>query len=135
MNVTGYGGANGIQWNAYWSSPNSYVHGVVGMTQLADITNYDVVATSNKSVFFNDYFPALDYEPQYGQKYGLPQQAALGAGAAATYEAVDSPYVPAPSCLSELWPYEQFTDYFTFTPDPKGNYAGIPVTIASMVWQ
>jgi hypothetical protein len=129
-----YAGENGIQWTVSWTSPGSWVHGQVGMTQLANITVYDQFLSGDPSYQFNDYFPAVDNGPQYGQSSG-PVTATLAAGSSASYNAVDDPFVPLRSCLKQVWPYEAYSDFFTFQPDAKGTYVGIPVTIGTMSWQ
>jgi hypothetical protein len=138
-NVIGAGGTlpalHGIQWTANWTSPNSFVHGQVGMTQIADITIYEEFTSGAAPNDFYDFPPSVDSDAQFGQTSGLPQTATLNAGSTVTYQSVDDPYVRTNSCLSKVWPSEYFTDYFSFQPDAKGSYTGIPVTAGTLSWQ
>jgi hypothetical protein len=131
----------GQQWTAAWTSSSSAVHGNVGMTQLVYNTVYVQYApapgATPPSYLYTTYGSALDADlkyPQYSTSGEGPALESLPADTTAHWGSLDDPYIDLRSCLREVWPYYGFTDYFFFLPDPKGNYTGIPATIATTTW-
>ena len=134
---------SGISWTANFTSPSSYVHGTVGMTQLAGVNRWSFPSpapgqTPPPSVLQSTNGYGLDSAPQFGQQSHsaatLPDQVPLGPGGTAQWASFDDPFMALKGCMDNAQAEDYFQDYFTFTPTAKANFGAIPVTVGYMSW-
>jgi len=135
---------DGIVWDATFTSPSSYVHGQVGMTQLAGANVWSDPSPAPGASAPPEVYQStggrydLDSTPQYGQ-YMMDGSngsvtAALSANGTALWRSVDDPFGALKSCLNGVYVEDWFQDYFNFTPDAKTGWTSIPVTIGYSSW-